>query len=133
MGGKASVLDRITRTCYNNSNAIIAVQYFVVKTSTVNTADGAGRNLVREDSLSSSRFKRTGSISLERTAIYHTSTGGGGSKTVDHITTTGAFDEHNHGAGGDTEIITYYGKNLENDLTFNLKALSGVFEEGDVF
>ena len=130
--GKSSILDRITRTCYDSGNKVIAVQHLVVKSATINTADGAGRNLVRTDSLSSHRFKRTASLHLEKTTISQNSSGSG-VKQVSYVVTSGNFNEHTHEVDGDVGIVTYLGKPQENDISFNLEAVPGILVEGDSF
>lgn len=126
ISGQISVLDTITRTCRNAAGDIIATQVITVQTYTVQNVNGAGMNLVRSNSLSTDRFKRTAVVKLSTTRSPRT----GASATIANVVTEGRFNTRTE-ADGDITTVTYAGTAPVNDIVVPVSTLSGLLKVGD--
>jgi hypothetical protein len=124
--GQISVLDTITRTCFNGAGDVIATQVITVQAYTIQGFNAAGMNLVTSDGLSTNRFKRTAVVKLSTTKSPIT----GASSTIASIQTEGKYDARTE-SGGDITTVTYTGRAPVNDIIVPVTTLGGVLKVGD--
>lgn len=123
------LVDKITRTCYNNNNNIIAIQQITVRAHQVSTLDGAGRALVTNDSLSLNRFNEA--IGCNLTTEIRSQSGVGGDKTISYIVTSGRFTSHTDNINNDVDTVTYNQNAPLKNIVVDIVNMPGILKEGD--
>jgi methylthioribose-1-phosphate isomerase len=126
--GQTTVLDTITRICKNSDSVALAIQEINVRAATISTVNRAGMSLVTASSLSTDRFKRTGTVKLASTTFLNTQSA---NRAITSVEVSGRFDSFTKDGDQDVETVTYSGDDVVNDLVFGINNIPGVIRVGD--